>query len=216
MPSLMQISKDGLVDPSRRYRPIPHHVSTCLWEEEREDDEQTASEDGEEPKRRSPAQVLREQTSDGRAEGGSEQQTSRGVTHVFASLRRSGNVGDDRCGQRDRCAASECLHHPENQQRGVVCLQRQPDVGENEDDEADDEGQAPAAVIRHASDQGGCDRLCYLHNIPRQCLKQRCSRESGTPTHHICRQRQIDHRRRDVQLCSQYIQCRVERRRTKG
>jgi hypothetical protein len=54
------------------------------------------------------------------------------------------------------------LDHAENQQGGVVCLQSQANVRDNEDYETDNEGETSAAGVGHSAYDSRCNGLCDL------------------------------------------------------
>ncbi|TKA34437.1 hypothetical protein B0A54_14140 [Friedmanniomyces endolithicus] len=147
MSSLLDVPQNGQVDTSGWDRTVTDDVSACFGEEGSEHDQQDAPEDGQEPKCRPPSEILVQDTPDRRAKRRSYQQPCGCIAHILTSFSRRRNIRNHCCAEGYGGAAPKGLHHAEDEKRGIISLQCQPNIGDGEDHEAHDEGEASAVVV---------------------------------------------------------------------
>lgn len=153
---------DGPIHARCRNRSVSDNRTTGFWEEKDKENEEDAGEDSQKPKNGLPPQVLGKKTADGRTEGRTEKDSGGGITHVFPSLCGSSYVGHDSHRESDGSATAKSLHDAKKKQCEIASLQRQPDIRQDKDDEANDEGQSASAAVRHAANDCRSNCLCTL------------------------------------------------------
>jgi len=142
--ALLDVTQEGEADAFCGDGAVANDSTACFWEQSSEEDEEGGAEDGKEPEYGSPAQVLRQGTAEERSKSRSEEKAGLSVAHVSASFGGGSNICDDCHRHGNGGAAARRLNSAQNEESGVVGLQRETDVCDEEDTEADYEGNATA------------------------------------------------------------------------
>jgi hypothetical protein len=145
--ALLDVAEEGEADAFRGDGAVADQSAACLLEERDEEDEEGGGEDGKEPEYGSPAQVMRQGTAEKRTKGGSEENTGQSVAHVSASFGGGGNICNDCHRQGDGGAVTGRLDSSQNEESGVVGLQCETDICNEEDAEADYERKPTACCV---------------------------------------------------------------------
>lgn len=117
-----------------------------------------------------PPSEFAEHTSQYRGHRRAEDTSQRRVRNILATIRRDDAVADQALREGNCATTAPRLQHAQEEKRIVVILQRQGEVGDDVDDEADYVRWSSACLVAEA---GNHHRREALHNLQSSALPNR-------------------------------------------